>query len=134
MIANFFMAAFEHLRLERVPLLTSHFYRYVDDTFLIWHHERGKLGDSLNFMNVLHPNITFTIKIESQDCLPFLDVLVYHRRDSCSGHKVYRKPTRTDLYLHASRSSNRRSTVGTVVGPSNWKGAPVLHTRDGSAR
>jgi hypothetical protein len=32
--------------------------------------------------------------------LPFLGINIYRRCDGSLGHKIYRKPTHTDLYLN----------------------------------
>jgi len=40
------------------------------------------------------------MEIEEEGHLSFLDVDVYKRTDGSLGHKVYRKPTHTNLYLN----------------------------------
>lgn len=55
---------------------------------------------------------------ENQGRLPLLDVLVHHRGDGTLGHKVYRKPTHMDLYLHAftcNHLAHKRSVLSTLV-------------------
>jgi hypothetical protein len=38
-------------------------------------------------------------QIEKEGHLPFLDIDIYRKTDGSLGHKVYRKPTHTNLYL-----------------------------------
>ena len=55
---------------------------------------------------------------ESGDQLAFLDVLVLKRTDGRLGHKVYRKPTHTDRYLHKSSNHHprqKRAVLKTLV-------------------
>ena len=80
----------------------SCWYRYVDDTFVIWPHGRDKLQDFLNHINGLHKKIQFTMEIEKDGHLPFLDIDIYRKNDGSLGHKVYCKPTHTNLYLQNS--------------------------------
>ena len=52
--------------LEKKPI---YYKRYADDTFLIFSNEQ----DSISFfehMNCQHPNISFTVETENDDCLP----------------------------------------------------------------
>ena len=98
-IANFYVEEFERKALERAPLKPTCWYRYVDDTFVIWPHGQDKLQDFLNHLNSLHNKIQFTIETEKDGHLPFLDIDIYRRTDGTLGHKVYRKPTHTNLYL-----------------------------------
>jgi hypothetical protein len=52
-------------------------------------------------INSLHPSIKFTFEVQEDDkTIPFLDVLFIIHDDGSLGHKVYRKPTHTDRYLH----------------------------------
>jgi hypothetical protein len=39
------------------------------------------------------------MEIEQDGHLPLLDIDIYRRADGTLGHKVYRKPTSTNLYL-----------------------------------
>ncbi|KAL0280173.1 UNVERIFIED_CONTAM: hypothetical protein PYX00_001546 [Menopon gallinae] len=100
-IANFFMEYLEKTALESAPLKPSHWFRYVDDTFVIWPHGSETLPDFLNHLNSIHPDIQFTLEHESEGTLPFLDVLITRHPDGKLTHAVYRKPTHTDRYLHA---------------------------------
>lgn len=77
------------------------FYRYVDDTLVIWPHEVGKLYEVLGFLNRTQPKIKFTMEMGKAVCLSFLDILVNRQRLNLLGHKVYHKTTQTDLYLNA---------------------------------
>jgi hypothetical protein len=42
----------------------------------------------------------FTMEIEEEGHLPFLDIDIYRKMDGSLGHKVYRKSTHTNLYLN----------------------------------
>lgn len=100
-VANLFMEDFEDMALRTSALQPKCFWRYVDDTFFVWPHGRDSLNRFLDHFNCLHPNIKFTMEVESDGKLPFLDVMVYKKQDGTLGHSVHRKPTHTDLYLNA---------------------------------
>jgi len=83
-------------------------WRYVDDIFAIWPHGHIELNDFLTQLNNKEPSIKFTLEIETNNQLPFLDVLV---KKSNTGFQtqVYRKKTHTNQYLHFS--SNHQTTI-----------------------
>ncbi|XP_015125032.1 uncharacterized protein LOC107046828, partial [Diachasma alloeum] len=93
-IANIFMEHFENDTLKSVAQKPAVWFRYVDDTFVIWPHGRTGLNQFLEFLNAQHPSIKFTMEIEQNGCLPFLDVLVYRNKDGTLGYQLYRKPHR----------------------------------------
>ncbi|XP_011858751.1 PREDICTED: uncharacterized protein LOC105556278 [Vollenhovia emeryi] len=95
-IANIFMEHFENEILKKALLKPSTWFRYVDDTFVIWNHGSETLPQILTFINSQHPNIQFTMEIEQNSQVPFLDVLVRRNEDGTVGHNVYRKPTHPD--------------------------------------
>jgi hypothetical protein len=74
-------------------------FRYVDDTFIIWPHGQEKLTELLEHLNGLHNNTQFTMEKEEEH-ISFQDSDIYRKTDSYLGHRVYQKPTHTDLYLH----------------------------------
>ena len=51
----------------------------------------------LNYLNIQHPNIRFTVEKETNGCLPFLDVLIERSLTSTYKTTTYRKPTNTGL-------------------------------------
>ena len=63
--------------------------RYVDNIFSI----------IKKHLNSIHPSIQFTVEIETNGKLPFLDTAV-HRNGTSLEIDVYRKPTHTGRYLH----------------------------------
>lgn len=89
-IANIFM---EHFVEEAICTNKPEvWFRYVDDTFIIWRHGSNELHKFLNFFN--NPNIRFTMDIEKNGKIPFLDVLIITKKaDNILSHQVYRKPT-----------------------------------------
>jgi len=93
-------------------------FRYVDDTFVIWRHGKAELRKFLIFLNNQHPNIHFTTDIEENGKLLFLDVLICKKADGTLGHQVYRKPTHTDRYLHAESHhhlAQKQSAINSLV-------------------
>jgi retron-type reverse transcriptase len=63
-IANFFMEEFEERALNQATLKPTCWYRYVDDTFVIWPHGEASLTNFLEHLNGLHKNIQFTMEKE----------------------------------------------------------------------
>jgi len=52
-----------------------------------------------NRLNDLHRNIQFTMETGRDGHLPFLEIDIYRRLHGSLGHKVYLKPTHSNLYL-----------------------------------
>ena len=95
------MEHFESRALETTPLKPHCWKRFVDDTFFIWPHPKDTLVPFLNHLNSHSPHIQFTMEIEQNNSLPFLDVLVTHNDNGSLSHQVYKKKTHTDRYLNA---------------------------------
>lgn len=113
-LANLFMAEFEHRALESAMYKPKLWLRYVDDTLVIWPHGREKLREFLQHLNTRHPNIKFTVETEEESQLPFLDVMIIRKLDGSLGHTVYRKPSHTNRYLNAS-SHHHPAQLNSVV-------------------
>lgn len=115
--SNIFMEHFETKALDTYPLKPEAWFRYVDDTFVVWRHGRDELVNFLHHLNSQHESIQFTMEIEEAGCIPFLDVKV-QRSDASLSFSIYRKPTHTDQYLHFTSShhmSAKNSVVNTLV-------------------
>ena len=97
--ANIFMCHLEETFLQDCPhAFKPLFYkRYVDDTFVLFKHQ-SHATMFLNFINNLHPNIKFTMEIECNRQLSFLDVLI--TRSDKFITEVFRKATFTGLGLN----------------------------------
>ncbi|XP_021938281.1 uncharacterized protein LOC110838924 [Zootermopsis nevadensis] len=117
-IANFYMEHFEEMAVDRATFKPLCWFRYVDDTFVIWPHGPGKLAKFLNHLNSIHESIQFTMETEKDGHLPFLDIDIHRKPDGSLGHKLYRKPTHTDLYLNSNshhHPSNKQAVLSTLV-------------------
>jgi hypothetical protein len=58
------------------------------------------------------------METESEGQLPFLDFDIYRRPEGSLGHKVYRKPTHTNLFLNAEshhHPSNKQAVLSTLI-------------------
>jgi hypothetical protein len=100
-IADFFMEHFDETALEGATHKPLCWFRYVDDTFVILPHGPGKLSEFLDHLNI-HESIQFTMETERDGHLPFLDIDIHRKPDGTLGHKVYRKPTHTNLCLNST--------------------------------
>ena len=115
--SNIFMDNFETKAIESYHLKPLVWFRYVDDNFVVRQHGRDELDKFLGHLNSQHPAIQFTMELEHNGILPFLDVSVERSKDKLS-FSVYRKPTHTDQYIHFSSSHYilaKNSVVNTLV-------------------
>ena len=67
----------------------------------------------LDHINSYHPNIKFTVELEMDDTLPFLDVSVTHDQSSFST-SLYRKKTFTGLYTDFGTLSPNKYKVNLI--------------------
>ena len=113
-IANIYMEHFKKLALASAPFAPTVWFQYVDDTYTIWNHGEEKLEEFLNHLNSIHPNLQFTMEKEIDGQLPSLDVMVIRKPYLLLEHKVYRKPTHTEQYLHKNSNHHSQQKRGII--------------------
>ena len=117
-IANLVMEDVEERALAATDVLLKFWKRYVDDTCAAL--PAARLHEFLDHLNGVEPSIQFTVEVESEGKLPFLDVLLQRDPDGSISTTVYRKATHTDRYLDfashhprpTSSQSSKHSTAG----------------------
>ena len=85
--------------------------RYVDDSFMII--KNYSVSSFHDTLTAIDPNISFTIEVESNGQIVFLDTLV-PRRNGDAVIVVYRKPTHTDRYLDFSSHHKIKLKISTA--------------------
>ena len=111
-VANLYMEFFEELALQSAPSRPRFWKRYVDDTCCIM--EKDEVEPLLNHLNSVRTTIKFTMELERDGSLPFLDTKLTRREGGALDVTVFRKPTHTDRYLHFSShhpASAKRAAV-----------------------
>ena len=74
--------------------------RYVDDTFMIFNGTSRQIENLKGYMNSINMKIQFTLEMENNNCLNFLDLTISKYNDQFR-FKIYRKPTTTTVsYTH----------------------------------
>ena len=89
-LADFFMSKVEGRLADDISQL-SFYRRYVDDT-LIFCKSMAQFQLFLERLNNVHPNLRVTCEYETNESLPFLDVLIRRNEDGSISRSVYRKP------------------------------------------
>ncbi|XP_021960182.1 uncharacterized protein LOC110856047 [Folsomia candida] len=97
--ADLFMESLGDEIVPSTPFI-SYWNRYVDDIFAII--KGRKCNDILNKLNNINASVNFTMEIENDGKLAFLDVDLSRNPDNTLSRKVYRKSTHTNRYLHFS--------------------------------
>lgn len=92
----------------------THYFLYIDDILFIYpqKHDLNKITDRLNRVE---PTIKFTHELESNNSLPFLDILLTRNNNKLE-FKVYRKPTCKNDYLHFYSHNDTRTKRGVIIG------------------
>lgn len=70
------------------------------------------------WVSIRHPTIKFTVEIEKDNALLFLDTLVIRNTNGKWSHKVYRRPMHTDRCLYSNschHPARTRAVIKTVI-------------------
>jgi len=81
---------------------------------LSWSHGRESLHKFLEHLNNQLEHIKFTMEVEENGSLPFLDVLTMKRANGSLVHKVFRKKTHIEQYLHAGSHHHLAQKFGVL--------------------
>lgn len=113
-MANLYMEYFEKKALESYPLKPAWWKRFVDDTNIKWTHGKADLEKFFINLNSISSEIKFTMELEENMSIPFLDILIMRKEDGSIGHKVFRKSTHTANYLHADSHHHPAQKLGVL--------------------
>src|SRR5215469_16071177 len=86
------------LRNCQIAYKPAHYKRYMDDTFLLFQNQ-SQVPQFLEYLNKQLPNIKFTEELESNNMLPFLDLLITKDNNKINT-SIFRKKTNTTLSLN----------------------------------
>ena len=117
-LANVFLAYQEKRWLNDCPpeFRPLMYRRYVDDTFVIFR-SPDHIPHFLKYLNSQHENIQFKSESESNNKLPFLDILIEKHNGSFQT-STYRKPTYTGLttkFTSFIPNSYKRNLIYTLL-------------------
>lgn len=96
-----FLADIFMTNLENKLIITAnnpeilHWFRYVDDCLVFVDGYIGIVNNLLAKINQVHPSIKFTLELESNNKLNFLDFTI-HKINNLLNFRIFRKPTQTD--------------------------------------
>ena len=89
-------------------------YRYIDDVLVIVPQETH-LKVKLEQLNAVERRIQFTLEVENEGSLPFLDIMIV-KSENILKYKVYRKTSNREDYIHYFSAHNERVKSGLVIG------------------
>ena len=118
-IANIWMEHFEDRALSTGPSTVKLWRRYVDDIFCVINGGQQEVEQYIEHLNSIHPKMRFTYELEKDRSLAFLDLKIMAKVDGTLAHTVYRKPTHTDRYLHASSHHHPRHLLSVISSLTN---------------
>ena len=110
-LANIFVG-FHESRLFNNTIKPGVYFRYVDDTFVIFGSELECDRFHVN-LNQLHPALNFTVEKEQNNSLNFLDVSV-EKGGTGFLTSIYRKPTFTGQYIRWNSFSPKARKINLI--------------------
>jgi hypothetical protein len=86
------MEKFEERALNTYPLKPKRWKRYVDNPNVVWPQGRDDINKFLNYLNNLLEDIKFTMELEENNNIPFLDVMIHRNKmATCDIKSIERK-------------------------------------------
>ena len=104
LLADAFMDMFENdhiLNNNRFHNHITYYYRYVDDILILWSGSKERLTEFVDYINSIHSKIKFTLELENNKSLNFLDLTIRNVNNKHT-FEIYRKPSHTGVIIHES--------------------------------
>ena len=89
--------------------------RQVDDIFFIWRGTKEELELFVWKLNGFEYSIQFTLEIENDGFIPFLDIGITKAAEKFIT-KIYRKPTHTQQYINWNSNHPKNMLLGVMKG------------------
>lgn len=101
LLSEVFLQSLEHNSIYKIliELNIEAYIRYVDDILIVYDNQVTDIAHMLSLFNNLHPNITFTMELENDLEINFLDLTIHRLIDRVHA-SIYRKPTASDSLIH----------------------------------
>lgn len=99
-----------------LPFQFAFIRKYVDD--IICALPQNEIQETLNIFNSFHPDIQFTVEVESGGSVPFLDTKVIRTNNQLTVD-WYQKPTNSGRFLNFHSCHPMRHKINTLVGMKN---------------
>ena len=115
-LAELTMQHIEKIAFESPPCQPIIWKRYVDDAIAVLPEDKVQIF--LNYLNSINANIQFTVELEQNKKLSYLDLEITRQSNGTLLFSTYQKATHTDRYLDYSSnhpSCQKRSLVKTLV-------------------
>lgn len=102
LLAEIFMDNLEKI-IHKHPMSNKfiYWYRYVDDIIANFTGTTRQLDSFLTFINSVHSNIKFTIEMEQNNSINFLDLTI-SKINNKHDFSIFHKPSHTDITIHNS--------------------------------
>ena len=103
------MGKVEDMILSSPRMQPSLYLRFIDDVFGVWPYGAEELSTYIQFLNTVHPTITFTAERSDMNGgrLPFLDTLITVHQDGSYQTELYSelyyKPMAAPLSCHTAQ-------------------------------
>jgi hypothetical protein len=88
--------------------------RISNKEHLKWPHGKEELDRFFEHLNGISENIKFTMDLEENNSIPFLDILITRKDNGTLGHKFFRKKTHRESYLHADSHHHPSQKMGVL--------------------
>ena len=89
--------------------------RQMDDVFFVWRGSKEDLELFVWHLNGIAHRVQFTLEVEKEGFLPFLDVGI-SKLDGKLVTKIYRKPTHTQQYINWNSNHPKNMLLGVLKG------------------
>ena len=110
-LANIFICDFEEKWVMNNGARPTIWFRYVDDTFTLFHNKDAAVQFLSAYLNSQHKNIQFTIEFEQNQEIPFLDVLIKRHLNNSFSTSIYGMKTFTGLYTQLDSFTPRKYKI-----------------------